>query len=117
MFSPGTVFYGNDDVSLFFSAEPVVRKTVNLAAADWLRTNGWNGDHDTVVLIHGYGGMDGSFPMVVLRDGRRDKRSFFFFLFHFLALTSLAPAVHISIVPLHNRFTIHDQLWFAPHCP
>lgn len=99
----------------FFSAEPAVRKTMNLAAADWLRTNGWNGDHDTVVLIHGYGGMDGSFPMVVLRDGKRDKRSFFF-LFHFLALTyPLLPRA--SIVPLHNSFTIYDQLRFVPLCP
>ena len=38
-------------------------------AGDWLRTNGWNSHHDTVILIHGYGGKDGSFPMVVLRDG------------------------------------------------
>jgi hypothetical protein len=62
--------YPDCTVSLCFSAEPAIRKTVNLAAADWLRTNGWNGDHDTVVLIHGYGGKDGSFPMVILRDGR-----------------------------------------------
>ncbi|XP_033606659.1 phospholipase A1 VesT1.02 [Cryptotermes secundus] len=58
------------DVRFYFysSAEPAIRKTVNLAARDWLRTNGWNSDHDTVVLIHGYGGKDGSFPMVILRD-------------------------------------------------
>ncbi|KAJ9580490.1 hypothetical protein L9F63_024333, partial [Diploptera punctata] len=31
-------------------------------------SNGWNSHHDTVILIHGYGGKDGSFPMVVLRD-------------------------------------------------
>jgi hypothetical protein len=43
---------------------------VDMAAADWLRTNGWNPDHDTAVLIHGYGGKDASFPMVVLRDGK-----------------------------------------------
>ncbi|KDR21673.1 Lipase member H [Zootermopsis nevadensis] len=39
-----------------------------MGAADWLRTNGWNPHHDTVILIHGYGGQEGSFPMVVLRD-------------------------------------------------
>lgn len=41
-----------------------------MGAADWLRTNGWNPHHDTVILIHGYGGQEGSFPMVVLRDGK-----------------------------------------------
>lgn len=56
--------------SLRSSAEPARRKLVDMAAADWLRTNGWNPDHDTAVLIHGYGGKDASFPMVVLRDGK-----------------------------------------------
>jgi hypothetical protein len=46
-----------------------------MAAADWLRTNGWNPHHDTVVLIHGYSGKDGSFPMVVLRDGKQSGRA------------------------------------------
>ncbi|KAJ4428463.1 hypothetical protein ANN_24500 [Periplaneta americana] len=44
------------------------RKQVDVTGADWLRANGWEPNDDTVVLIHGYGGMDGSFPMVVLRD-------------------------------------------------
>ncbi|XP_069687339.1 phospholipase A1-like [Periplaneta americana] len=44
------------------------RKQVDVTGADWLRANGWEPNDDSVVLIHGYGGMDGSFPMVVLRD-------------------------------------------------
>jgi len=53
-----------------FSAEPTRKRQVNVAAADWLRTNAFISDHDSVVLIHGYGGRDGSFPMALLRDGK-----------------------------------------------
>jgi hypothetical protein len=55
---------------LQLSTEPTRRKLVDVAAGDWLRANRWNPHHDTVVLIHGYGGQDGSFPMATLRDGK-----------------------------------------------
>ncbi|GBO98573.1 hypothetical protein EVAR_142_1 [Eumeta japonica] len=41
---------------------------VDLHSEDWLRHSGWDVEHETVLLVHGYAGGDDTLPITVLRD-------------------------------------------------
>ncbi|XP_055683716.1 phospholipase A1 member A-like isoform X2 [Lutzomyia longipalpis] len=54
---------------LYTNNGKIQRKTVlDMDQADWLRNSGFNPEHESIILIHGYAGGDDTLPMVVLRD-------------------------------------------------
>ncbi|XP_063241620.1 phospholipase A1 VesT1.02-like [Bacillus rossius redtenbacheri] len=82
---------------LYTSEQPSARKTMNTREADWLRTAGWNPQHDNVILIHGYNGGDDSHHVQVMRNAYLRNGSYNVFVVDWHRLASppcYPPAVH-----------------------
>lgn len=59
-----TAWCSDDDLDDISFAE------ININSPAWLHSSSWNPSHETVVLIHGYGGTADHLPAGVLRDGK-----------------------------------------------
>nr|XP_018901531.1 PREDICTED: phospholipase A1-like [Bemisia tabaci] len=70
---------------------------VDLSSPMWLHSSGWDPGKDTVVLIHGYGGIQDHLPIGVLRDAYLTTRRYNTFVVDWGPLAAIpcyAAAVH-----------------------
>lgn len=44
-------------------------ENIDLSSPVWLHSSNWNPSHETVVLVHGYGGFSDTLPTGVLKQG------------------------------------------------
>lgn len=50
-------------------AENTKKEPINIYSPAWLHSSGYDPAHETIVLIHGYGGFSDKLPAGVLKDG------------------------------------------------
>lgn len=49
--------------------EDIIASEIDINSPAWLHSSNWNPSHETVVLIHGYGGTADYLPVGILKDG------------------------------------------------